>query len=455
MDTIRGAAGPPSCSWTPPSQSSSRSWRRRAASVVEAPSSSVSGLGAAIRKDVPILEQSINGRPLVYLDNAATSQKPLAVIQAMDDYYRHYNSNVHRGVHTLSAKATTAYEEARGKVARFVGAASDREIVFTRNASEAINLVAMTWGMDNLKPGDEIILSVAEHHSNLVPWQLVAQKTGAVLKHVRLTDSQELDMQHLRELVAPSTKLISLVHVSNMLGAVLDVEAVVDAARSVGAKVLLDACQSVPHMAIDVRALGVDWIVASGHKAMAPTGIGFLWGRYELLETMPPWMGGGEMIQDVFLDHSTYAAPPARFEAGTPSIAEAIGLGAACDYLAGIGMEQVHAYEQEIGGYLYERLAALDKVTIYGPPPSAKRGRASLASFNVGGLHATDVSTLLDTAGVAVRSGHHCTQPLHRHLGIPASARASCYIYNTFQEVDLFIDALKETIDFFGEMGME
>lgn len=379
MDTIRGAAGPPSCSWTPPSQSSSRSWRRRAASVVEAPSSSVSGLGAAIRKDVPILEQSINGRPLVYLDNAATSQKPLAVIQAMDDYYRHYNSNVHRGVHTLSAKATTAYEEARGKVARFVGAASDREIVFTRNASEAINLVAMTWGMDNLKPGDEIILSVAEHHSNLVPWQLVAQKTGAVLKHVRLTDSQELDMQHLRELVTPSTKLISLVHVSNMLGAVLDVEAVVDAARSVGAKVLLDACQSVPHMAIDVRALGVDWIVASGHKAMAPTGIGFLWGRYELLETMPPWMGGGEMIQDVFLDHSTYAAPPARFEAGTPSIAEAIGLGAACDYLAGIGMEQVHAYEQEIGGYLYERLAALDKVTIYGPPPSAKRGRASLA----------------------------------------------------------------------------
>lgn len=455
MDTIRGAAGPPSCSWTPPSQSSSRSWRRRAASVVEAPSSSVSGLGAAIRKDVPILEQSINGRPLVYLDNAATSQKPLAVIQAMDDYYRHYNSNVHRGVHTLSAKATTAYEEARGKVARFVGAASDREIVFTRNASEAINLVAMTWGMDNLKPGDEIILSVAEHHSNLVPWQLVAQKTGAVLKHVRLTDSQELDMQHLRELVTPSTKLISLVHVSNMLGAVLDVEAVVDAARSVGAKVLLDACQSVPHMAIDVRALGVDWIVASGHKAMAPTGIGFLWGRYELLETMPPWMGGGEMIQDVFLDHSTYAAPPARFEAGTPSIAEAIGLGAACDYLAGIGMEQVHAYEQEIGGYLYERLAVLDKVTIYGPPPSAKRGRASLASFNVGGLHATDVSTLLDTAGVAVRSGHHCTQPLHRHLGIPASARASCYIYNTFQEVDLFIDALKETIDFFGEMGME
>ncbi|KAF6255085.1 aminotransferase class V domain-containing protein [Scenedesmus sp. NREL 46B-D3] len=455
METIKGTVRASSCLFAPTIQSSSPPWRRRAASVVEAPSSSVSSLGAAIRKDVPILDQVVNGRPLVYLDNAATSQKPLAVIQAMDTYYREYNSNVHRGVHHLSAKATTAYEDARSKVAAFVNAASDREVVFTRNASEAINLVAMTWGMDNLKPGDEIILSVAEHHSNLVPWQLVAQKTGAVLKHVGLTDTQELDMQHLAELVTPSTKLISLVHVSNMLGAVLDVEAVVAAARRVGARVLLDACQSVPHMKVDVQALGVDWIVASGHKAMAPTGIGFLWGRYELLETMPPWMGGGEMIQDVFLDHSTYAAPPARFEAGTPSIAEAIGLGAACDYLSATGMDKVHAYEQEIGGYLYERLAALNKVTIYGPPPSVKRGRAALASFNVGGLHATDVSTLLDTAGVAVRSGHHCTQPLHRHLGIPASARASCYIYNTFQEVDMFIDALKETIDFFGEMGME
>eukprot|EP00775_Hariotina_reticulata_P013041 gene13041-13168_t len=259
----------------------------------------------------------------------------------MDDYYRQYNSNVHRGVHFLSAKATTAYEEARAKIAKFINAASDREVVFTRNASEAINLVAHTWGLANLNSGDEIILSVAEHHSNMVPWQLVAAKTGAVLKHVRLTsDTQELDMNHLRELVTPRTKLISLVHVSNMLGAVLDVEAVTEAAASVGARVLLDACQSVPHMAMDVQALGVDWIVASGHKAMAPTGIGFLWGRMEVLEAMPPWMGGGEMIQDVFLDSSTYAAPPARFEAGTPSIAEAIGLGAACDYLNAIGMDK-------------------------------------------------------------------------------------------------------------------
>eukprot|EP00879_Flechtneria_rotunda_P003225 GHRR01003448.1.p1 GENE.GHRR01003448.1~~GHRR01003448.1.p1 ORF type:complete len:289 (+),score=84.38 GHRR01003448.1:110-976(+) len=274
----RGAFGPPSCRFTPSPQSrGARRLRRQAVSVDTEP---LTSLAARIRQEVPILDQQVNNKPLVYLDNAATSQKPLAVIDAMDSYYRQYNSNVHRGVHYLSAKATTAYEDARAKVARFINAKTDREIVFTRNASEAINLVAMTWGLTSIKAGDEIILSIAEHHSNLVPWQIVAQKTGAVLKHVGLTqDMQELDMQHLRELVTPRTKLISLVHVSNMLGAVLDVEAVVDAARKVGARVLLDACQSVPHMQVDVQALGVDWIVASGHKAMAPTGIGFLWGR--------------------------------------------------------------------------------------------------------------------------------------------------------------------------------
>eukprot|EP00877_Chromochloris_zofingiensis_P000787 jgi/Chrzof1/10709/Cz05g09180.t1 len=425
---------------------------RQAAAVEVATASS---LGEQIRADFPILHQQVNGRPLVYLDNAATSQKPRAVIQSMDTYYEGYNSNVHRGVHYLSAKATTAYEDARAKLAKFINAASHREVVFTRNASEAINLVAYSWGMNNLRAGDEIILSVAEHHSNLVPWQLVAQKTGAIIKHVQLTpDTQQLDMQHFKELVTAKTKLVSLVHVSNMLGAVLDVETVVAQAHKVGAKVLLDACQSVPHMTVDVRALGVDWLVASSHKVMGPTGIGFLWGRYDLLEQMPPWMGGGEMIQDVFLDHSTYAPPPARFEAGTPAVAEAIGFGAAVDYLSEIGMDKVHAYEQEIGGYLYERLSSLNKMTIYGPPPTAKRGRASLASFNVGNLHATDISTLLDNAGVAVRSGHHCTQPLHRYLGINASARASLYIYNTKSEVDVFIDALKDTIDFFTEMGL-
>lgn len=406
-----------------------------------------------MRADVPVLHQRVHGHDLVYLDSAATSQKPRAVLEAMDAYYERDNSNVHRGVHSLSARATDAYEAARHKVAAFINAASDREVVFTRNASEAINLVAYTWGVSNLKPGDEVILSVAEHHSNLVPWQLVAERTGAVLKHIRLTALQELDVEDLKAMVTPRTKLISLAHVSNTLGCVLDVPAVVAAARSVGAKVLLDACQSVPHMPVDVQALGADWIVASSHKMLGPTGIGFLWGRYDLLASMPPWMGGGEMIQDVFLDHSTYAAPPMRFEAGTPAIAEAIGLGAACDYLTAIGMDKVKAYEDDIGAYLYDRLAAVPKVTIYGPPPTVPRGRAALAAFNVEGLHATDVSTLLDNAGVAVRSGHHCTQPLHRELGINASARASCSVYTTRADVDAFISALEETIAFFSEVG--
>ena len=367
----------------------------------------------------------------------------------MEDYYERCNSNVHRGVHTLSARATDAYERARAQVAAFVGAADPGEIVFTRNASEAINLVAHTWGEANVGPGDEIVLSVAEHHSNIVPWQMLASRKGATLRFVELTATEELDLQQLDDLVGPRTKLVSLAHVSNTLGSVLDVDAVVRAARSVGAKVLLDACQSVPHMSVDVQALGVDWIVASSHKMCGPTGVGFLWGKMDVLEAMPPWMGGGEMIQDVFLDHSTYAPPPLRFEAGTPAICEAIGMGAACEYLADIGMDAVHAYENEIGAYLYEQLAAVDGVRIYGPPPSSDRGRASLAAFNVEGIHATDISMVLDTKGVAVRSGHHCTQPLHRYLDINASARASLYIYNTYEEVDRFISALRESIEFF------
>lgn len=406
-----------------------------------------------VRKDFPILEQDTeSGKKLVYLDNAATSQKPLSVINAHETYYREYNSNVHRGVHYLSAKATDAYEAARVKVAKFINASTDREVVFTRNASEAINLVAYTWGMANLKADDEVVLSVMEHHSNLVPWQIVAQKTGAKLRFVELDADQKHDMAQMRELVNEKTKLIATCHVSNVLGCEAPVEEIVDLARQHGAKVLLDACQSLPHMPVDVQALGADWIVASGHKMCAPTGIGFLWGKMEVLETMPPWMGGGEMILDVFLDKSTYAEPPARFEAGTPAIGEAVALGAACDYLANIGMDRVHQYENDIGGYLYDRLSAVDGVEIYGPKPAL--GRASLCSFNVEGLHATDVCTILDQAGVAARSGHHCTQPLHRHLGIPASARASLYIYNTPEEVDAFIDSLKDTVDFFKSINM-
>lgn len=301
----------------------------------------------------------------------------------------------------------------------------------------------------------QIILSVAEHHSNLVPWQLLAQRTGAVIKFVNLTaDNQQLDLAHYEELLTPRTRLVSLVHVSNVLGSVLDTERVVAAARRVGAKVLLDCCQSLPHMPVDVQALGADWIVASSHKMCGPTGIGFLWGRYDVLEEMQPWQGGGEMIQDVFLDHSTYAPPPARFEAGTPAIGEAIGLGAAVDYLEKIGMQNVYEFETDISRYLYEQLSSVKNVQIYGPPPSAKGGRAALCAFNVEGLHATDVSTILDSSGVAVRSGHHCTQPLHRYLGIPASARASLYIYNTPEEVDAFVDALRETISFFKDVGL-
>lgn len=423
---------------------------RCAAAPSEAPARS--RLGEACREDFPVLHQLAHGKPLVYLDNAATSQKPEAVLGALRGYYAEDNANVHRGVHYLAAKATTSYEAARGKVAAFVGAKSDREIVFARNATEALNLVAYSWGLENLGEGDEVVLSVLEHHANIVPWQLVAARTGAVLKFVGLTEDERYDVDGLRGLVGPRTKLIATAHVSNTLGCEAPVADIAQIARECGALFLLDACQSVPHMPVDVGALGCDFLVASSHKMCGPTGIGFLWARPEVLEAMPPWMGGGEMIQDVYLDHSTYAPPPMRFEAGTPAIGEAVGLGAACDYLTGLGMEEVHAFEREIGGYLYERLSAVDGVRVYGPKP--EQGRASLCAFNCEGLHANDISTLLDQAGVAVRSGHHCTQPLHRHLGIPASARASAYVYNTEHEVDVFVEALKDTVGFFKEMGV-
>ena len=414
------------------------------------PAAPAAALAERARADFPILHQEVHGRPLVYLDSAATSQKPAAVIDALSHYYRADNSNVHRGVHALAARATAAYEGARAKVARFINAASPEEVVFTRNATEAINLVANTWGLATLRPGDEVLLSVAEHHSNLVPWQLVAAKTGAVLRFVPLTpDTEELDVVALKAMLSSKTKLVSLVHVSNALGCVLPAAEVGAAARAAGARLLLDCCQSVPNMPVDVSTLGADWIVASGHKMCGPSGVGFLWGSAEVLSSMPPWMGGGEMIADVFLDHSTYAEPPSRFEAGTPAIGEAIALGAAVDYLSEIGMDKIHAYERELGAYLYGRLAAVPRVRIYGPPPNAKMGRAALATFNVEGVHPTDLSTLLDAGGIAVRSGHLCTQPLHRALGAASSLRASPYFYNTPGEVDAFIEGLAEAIAFF------
>ena len=410
-------------------------------------------LAAEVRTDFPILSQQVNGKPLVYLDNAATSQKPQIVLDAMLHYYQADNANVHRGVHTLSARATEAYEGARDKIAAFVNAASRDEIVFTRNASEAINLVAYAWGLSELQKGDEIILSVMEHHSNLVPWQIIAQRTGAVLKHVPLTDTQELDMEAYQALVTDKTKIVAINHVSNTLGCINPVKEIVATAKKYGAKVLIDACQSVPHMPVDVQALGCDWLVASGHKMCGPTGAGFLYGKLDVLNAMPPFLGGGEMIQDVSLSSATYAELPHKFEAGTPAIAEAVTLGAAVDYLTQVGIERIANYEHTLTAYLYEQISQIEKVKLYGPKPNADgSGRAAIATFTVDGLHANDLSTLLDQSGIAIRSGHHCTQPLHQILGINSTARASLYFYNTPAEIDLFITALKETIDFFSSI---
>jgi len=403
-------------------------------------------LADRVRADFEILDQEVNGKPLIYFDNAASSQKPKSVLDAWKYYYEHDNANVHRGAHTLSARATDAYEGARDKIAKFVNAKSSEEIIYTRNASEAINLVAYSWGWANLKAGDEVILSVMEHHSNIVPWQLIAQRTGAVLRFLEPNNEGVLSIEQFKSLLNSRTKLVSIVHVSNTLGCVNPVEEMIPLAHAHGAKVLLDACQSVPHMPIDVQALDCDWLVASGHKMCAPTGIGFLYGKRDLLLEMPPFMGGGEMIADVFLDHSTYAGLPHKFEAGTPAIGEAIALGAAVDYLTAIGMDKIHAYEQELINYLMDALDHIPDIKIYGP----RHDRAGLVAFTIShGIHANDLSAMLDQDGIAIRSGHHCTQPLHRFLGISGTARASVYFYNTKTEIDTFVACLKDAIAFF------
>ena len=410
-------------------------------------------LAHRVRKDFPILHQEINGKPLIYFDSAASSQKPLAVLNTLQGYYEKDHANVHRGAHTLSARATDAYETARDKVASFINAAHREEIVYTRNASEAINLVAYSWGLNNLNKGDEIILSIMEHHSNIVPWQMIAQKTGAVIKYVRLTATEEFDLEHYKSLLSDKTKLVAIVHVSNTLGCINPVEEIVQLGHQYGAKVLIDACQSIPHMSVDVQAINCDWLVASGHKMCATTGIGFLYGKKELLESMPPFLGGGEMIDEVYLDRFTTGELPHKFEAGTPAIAEAIALGAAVDYLTNIGMDKIHTYEEELTAYLFKKLAEIPNLRIYGPKPTIDgKGRAALAAFNVEGIHASDLATLLDHEGIAVRSGHHCTQPLHRFFNASGSARASLYFYNTREEIDTFVAALKDTIDFFSSM---
>ena len=404
------------------------------------------------RADFPILAQeSASGQPLIYLDHAATSQKPLAVLDALRNYYSCDNANVHRGAHQLSARATEAFEGARLITARFVAAASPREIVFTRNASEAINLVARTWGDAELKPGDEVLLTVMEHHSNLVPWQQLAQRTGCVLRHVGVTEQGTLDLEDLREKINARTRLVGLVHISNTLGCCNPVDEVVALAAQHGALVLLDACQSLAHKAMDVGQLGIDFLVGSSHKLCGPTGMGFLWAREALLESMPPFLGGGEMIQDVFLDHSTWAELPHKFEAGTPAIGEAIGMGAAISYLQDLGLDAIQAWEAQLTAHLFARLQSIDGLRILGPTPEQQPERGALATFLVDGLHANDIAAMLDLSGVCIRSGHHCCQPLHRHYGVTGSARASLSFTSTFGEIDRFADELTSTIHFLRE----
>lgn len=392
-----------------------------------------------IRNDFPILDQTINGHPLAYLDSTATAQKPIAVLDAMDHYYRTINANVHRGVYQISEAATAAYEGARKTIGRFIGAKSAKEIIFTRNTTEAINLVAQSWGRANLKHGDRILLTVMEHHSNIVPWQLIAAQTGAELDFLEIDGSGQLILDDLDRLLTERTKIVAVTHMSNVLGTINPVEKIIAAAKNVGALVLLDAAQSVPHLSVNVQQLGCDFLAFSGHKVCAPTGIGVLWARRELLEAMPPFMGGGDMIKRVGLRESSWNDLPWKFEAGTPAIAEAIGLGAAVEYLNGIGMDAIHAHEQAITRYAWDKLNDIEGLHTFGPEPSKRGG---LVSFVIDDVHAHDVAAALDTYGVAVRAGHHCAHPLHDILGVPATVRASFYLYTTYEEIDQLAIAL-------------
>jgi cysteine desulfurase / selenocysteine lyase len=400
-----------------------------------------------IRSDFPILARETKpGVPLVYLDSTATSQKPSAVIEAMERYYRQSNANIHRGVHTLAEEATTLYEGARERIARFINARSTNEIIYTRNATEAINLVAYSWGRANLQAGDLILITEMEHHSNIVPWHMLAAERGACLAAAPVTDEGELDQAAFDALLAQSPKLVCVSHMSNVLGTINPIADLSARAHAAGALVLVDAAQSVPHLPVDVQALGVDFLVFSAHKMCGPTGIGVLWGREDLLEAMPPFMGGGDMIKRVTLKDFRVNDLPHKFEAGTPAIAEAVGLGAAVDYLSAIGMQAVSAHEHAIIAYALERLEEVPGLEVYGPPADRKGG---VAAFTLDGVHPHDIAQVLDARGIAVRAGHHCAMPLHERLGLAATARASFYIYNTTGEVDRLIDGLYDVKRFF------
>jgi cysteine desulfurase / selenocysteine lyase len=401
---------------------------------------------AKLRADFPILNQQVHGKPLIYFDNAATSQKPRAVIEALQHYYERDNANVHRGIHELSNRATAAFEAARTRTAKFINARSSDEIVFTRGTTEGINLVANSWGLKNLNAGDVILLTEVEHHSNIVPWQLVAKRTGAKIAYIPVTgDEGVLDLTKLDSLLTKEVKFFSMVHISNAMGTVNPVADLCARARELGITTLVDGAQSAGHTTVDVQAIGCDFFAFSGHKICGPTGIGALWGRQELLDAMPPYQGGGEMILSVGYQHTEYKKAPHRFEAGTPDISGPIGLHAAMDYLDRIGRENIWQHDQQLANYACEQLAALKSIRLFGP----KTGRAGLVSFLINDVHAHDVVMLADQAGVALRGGHHCTQPLMHKLGVQSTARASFYFYNTRDEVDRFVEVVKEIQKFF------
>ena len=403
---------------------------------------------ARIRDDFPILQRRVGERPLVYLDSANTSQKPRQVVDAIAEHYLEHNANVARAMHLLGAEATEAFEGARRAVASFINAGRPEEIVFTKNASEALNLAAHTLG-SRLRPGDEVVISVMEHHSNIVPWQLACERSGATLRWFDVTDDGRLDLEGAvrEDLINERTKVVSLTWVSNVLGTRNPVAEIAARAHAVGAVMVVDASQAVPHQAPDVVALGADLVAFTGHKMCGPTGIGVLWGRYELLAELPPYMGGGEMIEVVEMSRSTYAPPPHRFEAGTPPIAQAAGLHAAVDYLTSVGMDAIAAHEQDLTTYGLEKLGSIDGLVILGPTEAVDRGSA--LSFNLTGVHPHDVMQVLDSRGIAIRGGHHCARPLHKRLGHQSSTRASSYLYTTREEIDALADALVFTRDYF------
>lgn len=397
-----------------------------------------------IRKDFPILKRKINGKPLIYFDNAASSQKPIQVLKAMDDYYLNHNANINRGVHTLAEESTDMYEKSREKIASFINAYKSNEIIFTRNSTEAINLVAYAWGRANIREGDEIITTMMEHHSDIVPWQILANEKGAKLLYIPFDGNGQLDLEWLKTHITDKTKIVCVVHISNALGTINNISKIAEIVKRMNPKTLLlvDGSQSAPHMPVDVRKLGCDFFALTGHKMLGPMGTGVLWGKEDILNSMPPFLGGGDMIREVFLDHSTWNDLPEKFEAGTPNVAGAVGLAAACDYLTKLGMDEVRKHELELVDHLLSYLLRMKEIQVIGPREAEKRG--GLVAFSVDKIHAHDVAQMLDQEGIAVRSGHHCTMPLHRRLGIVATVRVSFNVYNTKEEVDFFIKTLKK-----------